>query len=110
MFSDIGEPLTDSLKILYMKGGIRPEAGLEASIEVAKGLPNVNSSFDLFVNHITESVTNKRSRAEVLKIIRSIRYNSIASINNEILLVSVVELASEFNPLTFLWALASSDF
>ena len=68
MFSDIGEPLTDSLKILYMKGGIRPEAGLEASMEVAKGLPNVNNSFDLFVNHITESVTNKRSRAEVLKI------------------------------------------
>ena len=68
MFSDIGEPLTDSLKILYMKGGIRPEAGLEASMEVAKGLPNVNNSFDLFVNHITESVTNKRSRAKVLKI------------------------------------------
>ena len=68
MFDDIGEPLPDSLKILYMKGGIRPEAGLEASMEVAKGLPNVNNSFDLFVNHITESVTNKRSRAEVLKI------------------------------------------
>ena len=68
MFDDIGEPLTESLKILYIKGGIRPEAGLESSMEVAKGLPNVGTSFELFVNHLTESVTNKRSRAEVLKI------------------------------------------
>ena len=68
MFDDIGEPLTDSLKILYMKGGIRPESGLESSLEVAKGLPNVNSKFDLFVNHVTESVTNRRSRAEMLRI------------------------------------------
>ena len=67
MFDDINEPLTDSFKILYMKGGIRPEAGLESSLEVAKGLPDINSSFDLFVNHLTESVTNRRSRAEVLK-------------------------------------------
>jgi len=68
MFDDIGEALPESLKILYFKGGIRPEAGLESSMEVAKGLPNVGTSFELFVNHMTESVTNKRSRAEVLKI------------------------------------------
>ena len=68
MFDNIKEPITDSMKILYIKGGIRPEAGLESSLEVAKGLPNVNTSFDLFVNHLTKSVTNKRSRAETLKI------------------------------------------
>ena len=71
MFQEIGEPLTESMKILYLKGGIRAEAALEASLEVAKGLPNVSTNFDLFVNHITESVTNKRSRAETLKAAQS---------------------------------------
>ena len=28
MFEDVGEPLTESIKILHFKGGIRPEAGL----------------------------------------------------------------------------------
>ena len=67
MFDDIGEPLTDSLKILYLKGGIRPESGLESSMEVAKGLPHTRNNFEEYVNHLTESVSNKRSRAETFK-------------------------------------------
>lgn len=45
LFRDIGEPLNESLKTLYIKGDIRPEAGLETSLEVAKWFPNVNKSF-----------------------------------------------------------------
>ena len=67
LFADIGEPLTDSLKILYFKGGIRPESGLESSMEVAKSLPNTRDNFDEYVNHLTESVSNKRSRSETFK-------------------------------------------
>ena len=67
MFSDIGEPLSDSLKILYLKGGIRPESGLESSMEVAKSLPNTRDNFEEYVNHLTESVSNKRSRSETFK-------------------------------------------
>ena len=46
MFEDVGEPLSESIKILYFKGGIRPEAGLESALNVARGLPNVNNNFD----------------------------------------------------------------
>ena len=67
LFADIGEPLTDSLKILYFKGGIRPESGLESSMEVAKSLPNTRDNFEEYVNHLTESVSNKRSRSETFK-------------------------------------------
>ena len=67
MFEDVGEPLTESIKILHFKGGIRPEAGLESALDVARGLPNVNTNFDLFANHITEGVANCRSRCELFK-------------------------------------------
>ena len=46
MFEDINEPLTESMKILFLKGGIRPEAALRSSLEVSKGLPGVNHNFD----------------------------------------------------------------
>ena len=67
MFADVGEPLTESIKILHFKGGIRPEAGLESALDVARGLPNVNANFELFVNHITEGVANRRSRRDLFK-------------------------------------------
>ena len=53
---------------MYLKTAIRPEAGLEASLEVAKNLPDINVSFDAFSNHLTSSVTNKRSRSEMMRI------------------------------------------
>ena len=68
IFEDINEPLTESMKIMYLKTAIRPEAGLEASLEVAKNLPDINVSFDAFSNHLTSSVTNKRSRSEMMRI------------------------------------------
>ena len=47
IFEDINEPLTESMKILFFKGAIRPEAALESSIEVAKGYPGVSDNFDI---------------------------------------------------------------
>ena len=67
MFEDVGEPLSESIKILNFKGGIRPEAGLESALDVARGLPNLSNNFDLFANHITEGVANRRSRRELFK-------------------------------------------
>ena len=67
MFEDVGEPLTESIKILHFKGGICPKAGLESALDVARGLPNVNTNFDLFANHITEGVANRRSCRELFK-------------------------------------------
>ena len=56
------------MKILFLKGGIRPEAAQESSLEVAKGLAGVNDSFDKYINHITLRVTNKRNRAETWEV------------------------------------------
>ena len=67
MFADIGEPLSDSMKILYLKGGIRDESGLVSSMEVAKGLPHTRNNFEEYVNHLTESVSTKRSRSEIVR-------------------------------------------
>ena len=44
-----------------------PEAGLESALDVARGLPNLSNNFDLFANHITEGVANRRSRKELFK-------------------------------------------
>ena len=67
MFDNIKEPLPDSIKILNFKAGIRPEAGLESALDVARGLPNVGNNFDNFVNNITEGVINRRSRREMFR-------------------------------------------
>ena len=67
IFEDIEEPLTESMKIMYLKAGIRAEAGLDASLDVAKNFPNLNESFDAFSNHLTSSITNRRSRNEMSK-------------------------------------------
>ena len=67
------------MKILFLKEGICPEAAMESSLEVAKGLPGVNDNFDKFVNHITSSVTNKRSRAEILKVAQTWQVSTFRS-------------------------------
>ena len=41
MFNDTGEPISDSIKMLYLKDGTRPEAGLKLFMEVAKGPPDL---------------------------------------------------------------------
>ena len=79
MFEDINEPLTELIKILFLKGGIRPEAALKSSPEVAKGLPEVNGSFDKFINHISLSVTIKSSRAKILKVAQTQQISSFLS-------------------------------
>ena len=45
LFTDAGEPLPESIKILNFKNGIRPEAGLESAIDVARKTPQINSAF-----------------------------------------------------------------
>ena len=61
-FEEINEPLPESMKILHLKTGIRPEAGLEAELAVARAKPEINTSFDAFVTQITEGIANRRSR------------------------------------------------
>ena len=38
-------------------------------MEVAKGLPDLRDSFDKYTHHLTESVINRRSRLEDLKLV-----------------------------------------
>ena len=64
MFEDINEPLAAPIKILFVKGGICPEASLESSLEVVTRC----HSFDKYMNHIASSVINKRSRVKILKL------------------------------------------
>ena len=66
-FEEINEPLPESMKILHLKTGIRPEAGLEAELAVARSRPNINTSFDSFVTQITEGIANRRSRQGTFK-------------------------------------------
>ena len=44
--------LTESMKILHFKGGIRSEAGMETSIESSRGFSHVNESFTSFSNYL----------------------------------------------------------
>ena len=67
-FEEINEPLPESMKILHLKTGIRPEAGLEAELAVARAKPDINASFDTFVTQITEGIANRRSRQGTFKI------------------------------------------
>ena len=67
LYSETGEPLTENMKILNFKTGIRSSAGLEGTIETARANPNVNLTFDSYVNFLTEGVMNKRSRERLHK-------------------------------------------
>ena len=66
VIQDVGEPSTESIKILNFKWGIRPEVGLESTLDVARGLTNVNKTFDSFSDYITEGGTSWISRRELL--------------------------------------------
>ena len=59
--------LTESMKILHFKGGIRSEAGMETSIESAQGVPHMNASFAAFSNYLLEGLNRKKSRADAQK-------------------------------------------
>ena len=59
--------MLDSVKIRNFKAGIRPEAGLESALDIARGLLSVGNNFDNFVNNITEGVINRRSRREMFR-------------------------------------------
>ena len=73
LFYEAGEELSDTIKILNFKSGIRPEAGLESTIEVARATPAINKNFEKFVNHLTEGVANRRSREEMFRASGNIR-------------------------------------
>ena len=66
-FEEINEPLPESMKILHLKTGIRPEAGLEAGLAVARSRPDINTTFDSFVTQITKGIANRRSRQGTFK-------------------------------------------
>ena len=73
MFFDAKEPLADTIKILNFKTGIRPEAGLESSIDAARAIPELKSNFEKYVNYLSEGVANRRSRKETFKSVNNQR-------------------------------------
>ena len=68
-YYDQAEPgaLTELMKILHFKSGIRSEAGMETSLEAAQGFPHINASFTVFSNYLTEGLNSKKSRAKIHK-------------------------------------------
>ena len=52
IYEGVYEPISEPMKIDFFKHGIHSEANLES--ELARGIPDANSSFDSFVNQLTE--------------------------------------------------------
>ena len=73
MFHDAKEPLAETIKILNFKTGIRPEAGLESSIDAARAIPALKTDFEKFVNYLAEGVANRRIRKETFRSINNQR-------------------------------------
>ena len=67
LFIQTGEPLSESMKILNLKNGIRDTAMMENTIEAARTSPAANASFEAYVNFLTEGIASKRSRKETFK-------------------------------------------
>ena len=67
LYEETNEEVSESMKILNLKSGIRNDAGLENTIEAARTSPNANLTFDNYVNFLTEGITSKRARAETFK-------------------------------------------
>ena len=67
LYEETNEEVSESMKILNLKSGIRNDAGLENTIEAARTSATANSSFDNYVNFLTEGITSKRARAETFK-------------------------------------------
>ena len=62
-FEEVNEPLTESMKVMHFKTGIK-DVRLESELAVARSIPEVNRTFDNFVNQLTEGVANRRSRQD----------------------------------------------
>mmetsp|Transcript_16812 Transcript_16812/g.23800 ORF Transcript_16812/g.23800 Transcript_16812/m.23800 type:complete len:255 (+) Transcript_16812:362-1126(+) len=67
LFEQTGETLTESMKILNLKNGIRDAAMMENTLEAACTSALANSTFTNYVNFLTEGVSNQRSQKEVFK-------------------------------------------
>ena len=68
LFEETGETLSETMKITDLKSNIRDGAGLENTIEAACTSPAANTTFDNYVNFLTEFITSKWGRAETFKI------------------------------------------
>ena len=68
LYEETGESLSETMKIMNLKANIRDGAGLENTIEAARTSLITNSTFDNYVNFLTEGITSKRGRAETFKI------------------------------------------
>ena len=80
VFNDIGEPLSDSKKILYLKYGICSKVVPESSREASRELPDIRDSFDKFTSHLTESVTNRRICRKAVQLVTQTRQLSANAI------------------------------
>ena len=67
LFEEANEPLSESMKILNLKQGIRDGAMMENTIEAARTSSETNRTFENYVNFLTEGVASKRSRKETFK-------------------------------------------
>ena len=67
LFVQTGEALSESMKILNLKNGIRDTAMMENTIEAARTSAAANASFEAYVNFLTEGIASKRSRKETFK-------------------------------------------
>lgn len=81
--------MDDATKLQYLKAGIKPEAGLEVSLETARANPNINT-FDTLVTHLSTSVehnklrkaTHKQSRDRNVSSTGGRRSNNRSNTNN----------------------------
>ena len=67
------------MKIMSLTANKRNGAGLENTIEAARTSTTANTTFDNYVNFLTEGITSKRGRAETFKISHP---RQVASVNH----------------------------
>ena len=67
LYEETNETISESMKILNLKSGIRNDAGFENTIEAARTSMLANIIFDNYVNFLIEGITSKRARAETFK-------------------------------------------
>ena len=66
-YKETGETLTESMKILNLRNGIRDSAMLKNTIEAARTPQYANQTFQVYANFVTEGFSNRRSRQETFK-------------------------------------------
>ena len=67
LYKETGKTLTESMKILNLRNGIRDFAMLENTTEATRTPQYANLTLKAYANFVTEGVSNRRSRQETFK-------------------------------------------